>query len=379
MRAQPQATVLISGYYGFGNAGDEAVLAGILLQLSSLWPEARYLVLSGDPESTYREHGVLAVDRSDLRAVSAALRESTLLISGGGTLLQDVTSSRSLYYYLFLIMAAHWHGLPVAIYGQGLGPLRSMWNRFLTLRVLRLAQLVILRDPAAYEQLLAWGFDEERLCLGADPVVALEALDNAGIIDELYSQIEESKAALYVSLRPWPSLTAHLPAVAAALDSLSQKAWQVVFIPFQFEADYPVCQACAELMREPALVWETPLTFQEILTLFGEADYCLGMRLHSLVFAAIQQVPMVGLAYDPKVAQFMGQLGLENLVITLSGAPGECLDAQRLVTYLLWLEEKQEELMVQIKEKVGQMIARLRAATQHMGEQVGKSGTQSRM
>ena len=82
MRAQPQATVLISGYYGFGNAGDEAVLAGILLQLSSLWPEARYLVLSGDPESTQGTWGV-GCRPFDLRAVSAALRESTSLISGG--------------------------------------------------------------------------------------------------------------------------------------------------------------------------------------------------------------------------------------------------------------------------------------------------------
>jgi polysaccharide pyruvyl transferase WcaK-like protein len=118
MGTEPPQTVLISGYYGFGNTGDEAVLAAILQQLSSLWPKARYLVLSGDPEKTTREHGVGAVRRHDVKSICRAMRNSTVFISGGGTLFQDVTSSRSLYYYLLMMVAARWYRLPVIIYGQ---------------------------------------------------------------------------------------------------------------------------------------------------------------------------------------------------------------------------------------------------------------------
>lgn len=363
--------MLISGYYGFGNAGDEAVLAGILQQLSSLWPEACFVVISGDPQRTYLEHGVRAVERRDLKGVHRALRASTLFVSGGGTLLQDVTSSRSLYYYLFMIMAARWYGLPVIIYGQGIGPLQVPWNRLLTVGVLRVAQLIMVRDAAAYEQLLAWGLDKGKLCLGADPVLALQSsgtvFPDAGLLTEL----EEDGAVLAVSLRPWPSLSSTLPAIAAALDKLCQKGWRVVFVPLQFEGDYSVCQACAELMQEPALVWPKRLGAREALALFGRVDYCLGMRLHSLIFAAVQGTPMLGLAYDPKVEQFMAELGLEDLTIALPRASGDSLNPERVTSGLRLLSEERERLAAHLGERVEAMAARLRAANDQIGGQLG--------
>ena len=153
----------------FWQCGDEAVLAAILQQLRSLAPGSRCIVISGDPARTAEEHGVEAVHRLDITGLWSALRQGTVFISGGGTLFQDVTSSRSLYYYLLMIVFAWSFGLPVIIYGQGIGPLRSRWNRLLTLKALGLARLVIVRDRKAYEQLLAWGFDGRRLCLGSDP------------------------------------------------------------------------------------------------------------------------------------------------------------------------------------------------------------------
>lgn len=368
MSGGPHPTVLICGYYGFGNIGDEAVLAGILQQLSSLWPKARYLVLSADPERTAREHGVEAVRRYDVKSVCRAMRTSTVLISGGGTLLQDVTSSRSLYYYLLMILAARWYRLPVIIYGQGIGPLRSSWNRFLTSRVLRLSQLIIVRDMGAYEQLAAWGIDEKKLCLGADPVLALKVTAIDDHQEQLQGKLRRHQPVLFVSLRPWPLLNASLPTLAATLDRLCEKAWQVVFIPFQFDADYPVCRACAALMRKPALVWDKPLAVKEALALFGEADYCLGMRLHSLIFAAVQEVPMLGIAYDPKVEEFLRQLGLEELAIPLPNATGQPLDGELLTRYLELLEKEGDRLTAQAREKLEEMAVRLGRATQHMGE-----------
>lgn len=97
--------VVISGYYGFGNVGDEAVLAAILQQLTHLWPKARYTVLSGNPPATMQEHGVEAISRHDLGSLGSALSSrKAVLISGGGTLFQDMTSSRSLYYYLLSLI-----------------------------------------------------------------------------------------------------------------------------------------------------------------------------------------------------------------------------------------------------------------------------------
>lgn len=369
----PPQTVLISGYYGFGNTGDEAVLAGILQQLSSLWPKARYLVLSGDPEKTAREHGVGAVRCHDVKNICRAMQNSTVFISGGGTLLQDVTSSRSLYYYLLMIVAARWYRLPIIIYGQGIGPLRSRWNRLVTSKVLHLSQLIIVRDRGAYEQLLAWGLDEKKLCLGADPVLALEAPTISEPQDKLRDRLEKDRAVLFVSLRPWPSLEASLPTLAATLDRLCEKAWQIVFVPFQFDADYPVCKACSALMQSPALVWAEPLTAMETLALFAEADYCLGMRLHSLIFAAVQGVPMVGIAYDPKVEEFLRELELEELAVPLPDSIDQALDGEYLAECLGLLEEKGDGLAIHLRGKLEKMATKLGVATKSIEKQVGRS------
>ncbi|NLA58409.1 MAG: polysaccharide pyruvyl transferase CsaB [Firmicutes bacterium] len=366
MGKEAKINFIISGYYGFGNIGDEAVLAGMLQQLRTIAPSSRCIVLSGDPARTAAEHGVEAIHRLDIKALWSALRQGTVFISGGGTLFQDVTSSRSLYYYLLMVVLARAFGLPVIVYGQGIGPFRSRWNRLLTLQILRLAGLVIVRDRGAYEQLLAWGFDGKRLCLGADPALTLRVQPHRSskslLRRALGHRFLPEKPVLLVSLRPWPYLDASLPAVAGALDQLSRRGWQVVFVPLQLAADYPVCQRCVELMVEEAFLWSMPLTVQETLDLLGEADYCLGMRLHALILAAVHRVPMLGLAYDPKVESFLKELGLLDGAFRLPVEAGKSLDRKELLSSLSRLEAERERLVRQIDQRVEEMVARMREA-----------------
>jgi polysaccharide pyruvyl transferase WcaK-like protein len=52
----------------------------------------------------------------------------------------------------------------------------------------------------------------------------------------------------------------------------------------------------------------------DLLSVTGAMDLVLGVRLHALIFAAAQGVPAVGLSYDPKVASFMLEAGLQGLL-----------------------------------------------------------------
>lgn len=119
--------LVISGYYGFGNAGDEAMLAAILEAILEVVPEADITVISGNPRHTAEKHGVKAVGRFDVTGIFNAIKRCDLLISGGGSLLQDVTSNRSLYYYLSIISLANMLGKKVMLYAQGMGPCASLW------------------------------------------------------------------------------------------------------------------------------------------------------------------------------------------------------------------------------------------------------------
>ena len=158
MSAAPR--FLVSGYYGFGNAGDEAILAGLVEGFRQLHPTAELTVLSGNPADTMAEHGVIAVPR-DLRSVRRQVRLSDVVISGGGGLLQDATSWRSPLYYLATIHLARSAGRPVAFLGQSIGPLRRPWVGLLVRRALSQVEAVSVRDELSRDTLVRLGLSRQ--------------------------------------------------------------------------------------------------------------------------------------------------------------------------------------------------------------------------
>ena len=119
------AEILIAGYYGFHNAGDEAMLAGLRRAIRELRPDVTFTAISGTASQTRNLHGIRAVSRSDLRAIWEAIGHADLVMFGGGSLLQDVTSSRSLIYYLGLATMAWLRRKPVMFCAQGIGPVHA--------------------------------------------------------------------------------------------------------------------------------------------------------------------------------------------------------------------------------------------------------------
>ena len=121
--------ILISGYYGFDNIGDESILRTLVSSLLEHIPDCSLTVLSHNPTSTREKYGVEAVDRMSPMAILRAVKKCDMLISGGGSLLQDVTSSKSLHYYLSIIRCAEFFHKKVFIYSQGIGPIDRPGNR----------------------------------------------------------------------------------------------------------------------------------------------------------------------------------------------------------------------------------------------------------
>ena len=144
--------VLVSGYYGFSNAGDDAILEAI--QQSVQGKDIGFTVLSNDPALTWNQYGMDAAPRFRVGAVLSALRRCDVLLSGGGSLLQDTTSTRSLLYYLSVIRCAQWLGKPVMLYANGIGPVRRPANRRRVRRAVDRAALVTLRDHSSARELV---------------------------------------------------------------------------------------------------------------------------------------------------------------------------------------------------------------------------------
>jgi polysaccharide pyruvyl transferase CsaB len=179
--------IAVSGYYGFKNAGDDAILMALVATIRALAPGAEITVLSSCPAETRQLYGVRAVNRWNPCGVIWTLLRSDLLLSGGGGLLQDVTGVRSICYYLVVVALALAVGRPVVYYAQGVGPVRTRFGRWLARVVSNRVDLITVRDQASRDDLLAMGICRPPLVVTADPVLALNPaqLNSAGGVELL--------------------------------------------------------------------------------------------------------------------------------------------------------------------------------------------------
>lgn len=294
--------VLISGYYGFGNTGDEAILTAMISSLRSEIPNIKITVASANPQATETRYGVKTIPRS-VREVRRTLKTTDLFISGGGGLLQDVTSFKSLAYYCLLLMLARLERVPVMIYGQGIGPLRRRLSRFLTRLAVSGCDTIAVRDERSKVLLEEIGVRRD-VVVTADPALLLKPAQVARL-----NGIR--RPAVGFALRAWQGID--FDKVAKAADEIAERlGGTAVFIPFHDGRDTSVAEQIAGRMKSQALVVSDAELPAEVLGLVGELDVLVGMRLHSTIFAAISGVPFVPISYDPKLEEFAFSIGAMN-------------------------------------------------------------------
>jgi len=302
---------VISGYYGFANAGDEAMLTAMIEALTTVDPEVKITVISGNPTDTRRRHGVEAVYRLNYPEIMRAMAKSDLLISGGGSLLQDVTSNRSLYYYLSIMILAKKLGTPVMLYAQGIGPVRGNLAKGAMRYIGNMVDLITVRDDASYDELKSLGVKKPPVYVTADPVLALHPVDcEIGRSILRRYNLDGATPLIGLSAREWKDWAYYKQVLATALDKIVEEFdAKVVFLPMQWPDDLEVARRIMGRMRRPAVLLEDEFTTSEFLGLVGSLDMLIGIRLHALIFAAVMQVSMIGVSYDPKIDRFLESIG----------------------------------------------------------------------
>ncbi|WP_128896771.1 polysaccharide pyruvyl transferase CsaB [Longirhabdus pacifica] len=343
-------TVLISGYYGFGNSGDEAVLLSILDAIQqqnktySQETQVEPVVLSQNPLQTEETYGVRAVHRFKSPALIKAIKECDGLISGGGSLLQDVTSSRSIPYYLGVLRLAQWMKKPTFIYAQGVGPIQRKLFRSWTAKVANQAAYISVRDEQSLALLQESGVTKA-IDMVPDPVLGVLNKNGSG-------EFSHALPRVGISVRFWKEDRSDLDRIAAGLyAAYQQRKVEFVFIPFHQPTDMEASKYTMEKLRQyassiPCSMLTTSFHPQNIICEVKSCDILVGMRLHSLIYAATQQVPMVGISYDPKIDQFLSQLDMQPI------GDVNHIDAERMgneIIYLLdhkqaWQKDKQQRI-----------------------------------
>ncbi|MDF2501802.1 MAG: colanic acid biosynthesis protein [Anaerosporomusa subterranea] len=309
--------IVISGYYGFGNAGDEAMLAAMIGSFRRLEPTAEFTVLSGNPAETESRHGVKAVYRMNALDILRAIAGCNLLVSGGGSLLQTVTSERSLYYYLSVMLMGKTFGKPVMIYAQGVGPVRGAAARNAVRCIGNKLDLITVRDEGSLLELKSIGVSQPPVYVTADPVLSLPPSDGAFGRKVLRQYgLDQGGPVIGISVREWKDMAHYKKVFAGVADQLAAKGARLVFIPMQ-KPDVEAATRIVAYMRQPAVVLTEEYRTDELLSLMGNLDMLIGIRLHALIFAAVMNVPLIGVSYDPKIERFLESIG-QSAVGTLN-------------------------------------------------------------
>ncbi|WP_145334474.1 polysaccharide pyruvyl transferase CsaB [Paenibacillus xylanexedens] len=356
--------LVISGYYGFRNSGDEAVLKSILTALQEESQRSNVtiepIVLSIDPEWTTSMYGVRAVHRMKLKEVREALKESDGLISGGGSLLQDATGLKSIPYYLGVIKLAQWLKKPTFIYAQGIGPVhRKIFNPMIK-SVFKSCTYVSVRDEQSADYLRRLGLKWNQIHVVPDPVMGLPLPDTASPVrEEADTSIAEGQSdhaklpVIGVSVRFWESDRKELTAIAAGLKKLvAKKAVHLRFMPFHLPDDVQASRFIMEMLGDVTVkgseisITEDVTDPQQMLEEVSRCDLMIGMRLHSLIYAASQYVPPVGISYDPKIDQFLLRLESEPAGNTSS------LDGDKFAETVAGLLEQRSQWLKQHEDRI---------------------------
>ncbi len=307
-----EINVLMSGYYGFNNSGDEAILMAMHKNISELDERLNVTVLSNCPEQTRVKHNVNVVYRFGLWDVFKAIKNCDVLLSGGGSLLQDTTSTRSIIYYLSIIGLAKFFGKKVMLYANGIGPVSKDGNRKWVRKILNKVDVITIREQNSYEELVKMGVENENTFVTADPVFTMDGISKDAARELLKKEgIPLDKPLVGVSVRSWKDIEKFSQSLAKLCDIIYEKFnMNLVFIVMQPSKDKAISEKVMATMKNPSYIFGGDCSPQDIMGVISLMDIVLGMRLHTLIFAARQRVPLLGFVYDPKIEYYLNKFGM---------------------------------------------------------------------
>lgn len=281
--------IVVSGYIGFDNFGDEALLSVLLKNLKS--KNCDITVISSNPSKTKFIHKVKTIKTFNILGIINAILNSDVLISGGGSLLQDKTSLKSLLYYLFIILCAKFFKKKIIIYSQGIGPINTPFAKLLTKLTLKNCDLLSVRDEKSLFLLRGWGI--KNVDLESDAVFNIE----------LPKYTPQNKVG--IQLRNWKYLSEDFinELVNQIIQNFSDK--EIILFSFQDELDYTLCQKFQTILTLKAPHINTKIVqnnyTNDIVECFKTLEYLIAMRFHACLLATKFGIKTLAINYDEKV------------------------------------------------------------------------------
>lgn len=291
--------ITVGGYFGCGNLGDDAILQGFLQGLHDTAPQIRVSALTGNPRFDRRRFGVRCQSRKHPVSFLRSATHSSAFLLGGGSLLQNATSNRSLSFYLCWLRLFRFFGARTVLYSAGIGPLFGARPKKVLTRILNSCSYISLRDPDSLRLLEALGVSRPLLHLGADPALLL-------------SPPPASRKTMLLSQNRLPADGSYLCIVLKGGDACAdirrimegsarmlaaRHGLLPIFLVFDRKKDLAQTQIASRKTG-----WRI-IELGEVgdaIAILSAARLTLTMRLHALVLATVALTPAIALSPDPK-------------------------------------------------------------------------------
>lgn len=346
--------VLLFGYFGFGNIGDEAILEAEVLALRARRPDIEIAALI-DNEERAAELNIKPYKRKSIWQVYKAVQEADLVISGGGGLFQDSTGPASIMYYGSILALACILNKPTFIFSQGFGPIKTGLGKMLASRLLPLTTRATFRDELSLQEFQSFA-PEVKASLSADPAFLLpRRAEEAEVVLQKCNLSDPQKKIVVLVVRNWFGLDIALQAEAvnkwAELLNEDERP-QILIVPFQYWFDEGICKRLQSLIKLPCAM-APQLDAKEMLILLGHEriELIVSMRLHALILGASAGNVSLGVLYDPKVERFCNLCGLPFV-------PLEGLTAEILTKALQSAWQERGDIKVKVMENANKLRQR---------------------
>ncbi|MBQ6947666.1 MAG: polysaccharide pyruvyl transferase CsaB, partial [Clostridia bacterium] len=358
--------LMISGYYGTHNFGDDITLNAIIKNVSKQYPINSITILNHNTKDLPEDERIKVVHRFNLFKILPLMKKTKLFMLGGGSLLQDVTSSRSLFFYLFMLRHAKKYGCKTMIYANGIGPILLPKHQKQVNNVLRRVDRITIRDIISYKYLKDNGFSEHEMLLTADEAYCYDYKVDPALP---FAFPETDKKILLINLRPSPHSPTNITGfLAEAIDNVcTRHNLFPVLLPVQFDQDFEILKKVAETMKTEHYLFNESLSSDDIIACISRCDYLLTERLHPMVFAARMQKPTACIVYDPKVAATAERFKMSGYALPLKK-----LTAQSIQVTLHKMIENEQEIKDALLPIAKQMFESAKRNSEIAGELLGE-------
>ncbi len=303
---------MLCGYYGRHNLGDDISLCATVNNINNVCGTKRAVVLTANKKATPKIEGVKYVHRFNLFKIFSLMKKSKLFILGNGSILQDTTSSRSIFYYLFVLKKAINMCPRNMLYSNGIGPITKESHRKRAVQLLNRVMKIVVRDMYSYNYLLEMGVTSKNIELAADEVFSVDAT-----VFEKISLLGDSKKYLCVNLRNLKLRGKFLNKFAKFIDTVSNEYNLVpVLAPVHYKQDKPALKRLSSKLKSEHIFISKKLTHESTLALLSDCEAAIVERLHAMVFSTIFQKPFIALNYDPKILSLCDEFEYNDYVVS---------------------------------------------------------------